>query len=271
MKKYWKWWLLTLAMALSWGGNLWVYESQKLEKPLFLNHYYELPASLLGHMRLYYIANSDSKREPYQFELPNGILLNVAATSTFSERGRLQLREAIVTAYPEMLQQIKEQLAFEQVSVRYNDGLVETVPIGKVIVHPDEQKEITLASHLTSGSNDGTGLSRYTVRHDVQIIKVSHSFPEVLDGTIDIEFNGRKANDISAFPMELRAGASVAMYYRFQLPEDDIRRFNAYQLLITYENSKGETAGTAFVNSQPELYEDDLANYVRFRKGEAQP
>jgi hypothetical protein len=61
------------------------------------------------------------------------------------------------------------------------------------------------------------------------------------------------------------------MYYRFQLPEDDIRRFNTYQLVITYEDTKGETAGVAFVNSQPQLYAGDLANYVRFRKGETQP
>lgn len=62
------------------------------------------------------------------------------------------------------------------------------------------------------------------------------------------------------------------MNYRFMVPDDDVRRYHAYNLMFTYvEAGSGEHAGVHFVNAQPNLYEDQLAKYVRLRKGEKLP
>lgn len=269
MKRHWLW-LLLIALLGAWTWNLWYYDSQKLEKPLFLKHYYELPASMLSHISLYYITNTDSSRKPFRLELPNGISLNVAHVQVRDQRGRLQLNEAVVIA-PEkrILDQSDTSGHFDRLQVYYNDGLVDTVSIGNIIVQPGRDSGDPLSMSSSSGSSNGTGGATYRATRDVTISAVRSSFPELLSDAVHVEFNGKKSDEAGAFPMILRAEQFAEMKYRFQLPDGDVRRYHAYQLFIGYEEAGSDTiAGRQYVNKQPDLYGDDLAKYVRLRKGE---
>ncbi|SDX05225.1 hypothetical protein [Paenibacillus sp. CF384] len=269
MRKHWIW-LLALAVAASWVGNVWFYESQKVDKPIFLKHYYEMPESLLQHMRLYYLTNKDSSREPYQVELADGIMLHVEHIETRDEKGRLQLREAVLSPSSIAIGQLKEQLTVDQFRVYYNDGFEDTVEIGKLIIHPDKQA-LPLESNFTRGSSDGTGGDGYIARRDIEITAVTNSYADLLGSGFELMLNNGsvKASDFSAFPIQLRKGDSFSMSYRFLLSKGDIRQFDVFQLMVVAEERNGNPAGVMFINKQPDLYEKDLSKYVRLRKEEA--
>ncbi|WP_042166349.1 hypothetical protein [Paenibacillus gorillae] len=198
--------LLLLVIAASWGGNLWYYKMQKLEQPVFLQHYYETSASLFQHTSLYYVMNKDDRREVAYFELPNGQLLRVEHTRTRDEQGRLQLKEAIVSpVIKEEMEQLKEPLTIDQLKVHYTTGREnETVSIGKIIVYPDRREEQALEQQSVHASSDGTGSASYTTTRDLTIAAVDYSFPEMLQGILDVKANGIDAADTAAFPIQLK-------------------------------------------------------------------
>jgi hypothetical protein len=264
--------LLLLAVAVVWGGNLWYYKSQKLEKPLFLQHYYEIPISLADHLTLYYISNTDSTRTPYKFQLPDGTDLNVENNRIRDRRGRLQSNEVVVSPPKNAFEAITEPMKFEQLDAYYNDGFVDTVPIGEIIIHPNPKaQESPLKMNFSGGSSNGTGSTGYNVEADVSIRAVSSSFPELLSDVMDIEFHGRNLTDIHAFPLSLHAGDHTSLSYQLQFPNDDPRRFHAFHIRISYEDPRGKSVGIHQIIEQPKLYENDLVRYSRMRKGDKSP
>lgn len=266
MKNHWPWIFLLLLIA-AWGGNLWYYESEKLEKPLYLEHYYEIPLDLMSHLRFYYITDRGSERDPYQLRLNDDVILNVEHVNTRSERGRLQLREVIVTPSSDQIRKIKNPLRFEQATVYYNDGLIDIVSLGEIIVHPNPQREYEMEFSYGKSSSDGTGSSEYTLQEEITITSVSHSFPEMLSDSIEIVVNGKSYRTTSAFPMTLYKGEHLNISYTFQLPNNDVRHFYVYQLMITPKDEQGRSISVQFINEQPRLYEEHLRSYVRQRKG----
>ncbi|CAM3572559.1 hypothetical protein [Marinicrinis lubricantis] len=267
MKKHWPW-IFSLLLIASWGGNVWYYESQKLEKPIYLEHYYEISTDLLSHMSIYFITNRDSEREPYQFRVNDDIVLNVAQVRTRDERGRLQLREAAVMPVSDQIfRNLENSLRFEQATVYYSDGLVDTVSLGEIIVHPRSQSEYDLEFSFSSSSSNGTGRWGSTVQEDITVASVTHSFPELLSDSIDILVNGKSYVDTTAFPLTLNKGDPLGGSYIFQLDNEDVRRFHAYQLMITMKDEQGHIINVQYINEQPQLYDEHLRSYVRLRKG----
>ncbi|GGG61555.1 hypothetical protein [Paenibacillus radicis (ex Gao et al. 2016)] len=263
--------LLLLVIAASWGGNLWYYKMQKLEQPIFLQHYYEMPASLFQNTSLYYVMNKDDLREPVYFELPTGQLLQVAHIQSRDERGRLQLKEAIVSpAFIDDLKQMKEPLTIDQVKVHYSTGgETETVSIGKIIVYPDRREEQALEQQSVHASSGGTGSASYTTTRDLTIASVDYSFPEMLQGIMKVKVNGIDAADAASFPIQLkkRAGFHVS-YNSYSLPKNDERRFQAFIVRINYWDEKGDSVGDQSFYIQPQLYAGDLRSYVKSREGD---
>lgn len=260
-------WIFSLLLIASWGGNIWYYESEKLAKPIYLEHYYEIPPELMSHLSIYFVTNRDSEREPYQLRLNDDVILNVEHVNTRSERGRLQLREVIVSPSSDQILKIKNSLRFEQATVYYNDGLVDTVSLGDIIIHPNPQRAYEMKFSYGKSSSDGTGRSGFTVQEEMTIASVSHSFPENLSDSIEILANGKSYRDSSAFPMTLYKGDSFEMSYTFRLHDNDVRRFHAYLLMITHKDEQGRNSGVQFINEQPRLSDEHLRSYVRLRKG----
>src|SRR5690606_14210253 len=88
--------IVMVSCLLAWAGNLWVYQANKLERPLFLKHYYELTPGMLEHSRFYMVTNPDSDFEPYLIELPGFLQLYVEHMNIRETQGRLQLQELYV-------------------------------------------------------------------------------------------------------------------------------------------------------------------------------
>ncbi|MFF2091446.1 hypothetical protein [Paenibacillus sp. NPDC058174] len=261
--------LLLLVIAVSWGGNLWYYKMQKLEQPIFLQHYYEMPASLFEHTSLYYVLNKDDRREAGYFELPNGQLLQVEHTQIREEQGRLQLKEAIVSpVIKEEMEQLKEPLIIDQLKVYYTTGGEnETVSIGKIIVYPERREERALEQQSVHASSGGTGSASYTTTRDLTIAAVDYSFPEMLQGILDVKANGIDAADVASFPIQLKKSTGFHVTYSSRMPKNDKRRFQSFIVRINYWDEKGGSLGAQTFYMQPQLYGSDLRSYVKSREG----
>ncbi len=259
-------WLFGVLLIAAWGGNLWYYEAVKVEEPMFLEHYYEIPADLLSHQRLYYITDKHSDREPYQFRVNNELTLYVQHVNTRDERGRLRLQEAAVMPSSDAYRSLSDTLRFQQATVYYNDGTEDVVPLGEWIVHPNASLANKVDFNYSKSSSDGTGSSGGTVREDVTIASASYSFPDRLSDAVDIAANGVSVQGEGAFPLTLRKGDALEVAYKFRLPDDDERRFHAYQLMITLLDEQGRIVDAQFINDQPRLYDEHLRDYVRSRE-----
>ncbi|HZG77305.1 MAG TPA: hypothetical protein VEZ72_15750 [Paenibacillus sp.] len=260
-------WLFGALLFAAWGGNLWYFEAVKVEKPLFLEHYYEIPVDLLSHQRMYYIADRQSRREPIQIRVNEEFNLYVEQISTRSERGRLKLQEAVVRPSSEAHRGMNEPFRFREATVYYNDGTEDVVSLGEWIVHPNASFSNKVEFSYGKSSSDGTGSSGGTVREQVTIASVAYSFPDLLSDAIDVAANGNSVRGEGTFPMTLREGDALDVSYTFRLPDDDERRFHAYQLMIKLLDERGRIVNVQFINDQPRLYDEHLREYVRWREG----
>ncbi|MFK7691225.1 hypothetical protein [Paenibacillus sp. HJGM_3] len=262
-----------VALVTSWVGNLWYYHAQELEKPLFLRHYYEIRASSLERISFYYLSNKDMNQKPAQIMLPDNTLLNVMHVEQRAERGRLQLNEAIATVVKTTGNSQTASITANQMTVFYNHGLIDTVPIGTILVHPlsDQRNDYPLQMQGSGGSSDGSGYSASLAARDLTLVSFQSSFPERISDALEIEVEGRNASTPGLFPITLAKDERFEMRYQFRLPPSDARRYDAYNLMIAYKEAGTDSfAAAQFVNIQPQLYEEDLARYVRLRKEESQ-
>ncbi|ANE45184.1 hypothetical protein SY83_01260 [Paenibacillus swuensis] len=263
-------WLIFAAVFTAWAGNYYVYQSHKLEKPLFLRHYYEMPSASMEHFKLYYLTNRESKRAPIFFVTASGLKLTIEQTKTRDEQGRIVLKEAYIAADKEQLKTINNTLSFNNLTAHYNDGTSDSVEIGEMIVHPVINKIPPLESRSGGGSNQGTGYNGFVANRNVTISAVSHSFPSQLSDVITTQFKGSGSDNTNQFPMVFRKGEAGYMDYTFRLPKDDPRINNAYQIMFSYLDDKRQIAGFMNTIEQPQLYSGDLDDYIRTRKEELQ-
>lgn len=261
--------LLVLLLAV-WSGSIGYYESQKLKNPIFLEHYYELDASLFAHTSIYYIANTDMKKKPYQYELPNGAWLRVHHSLPRSEFGRLQVMEQILSPATFDMQKITEPYAFDRMRVYYTDGTEEVVSIGSITIFPN--RSVTGESRMeqahSAGSSDGSGSTGYRVKQAITLHSLKLSFERQLQGVFTAELNGKDALDRNGYPMTLQPGDYIGMEYRFQLPPMDERRHHAYRLRLTLLDAEGrEAASHGIIGQWPQFDNRELLSYVRQRNG----
>ncbi|MUT65218.1 hypothetical protein GOM71_04650 [Paenibacillus sp. NEAU-GSW1] len=260
--------LFLLVIAISWAGNLLFYGTQKIEKPLFLRHYYEMPVSLLVNSEIYYIVNKDNNRDVYQFELPNGQPLYVQNNMVKSEYGRLVLKSAMIAPNMlEELQKMEEPLSIDEVKVYYSNGESDTISVGKIVVYPDDVENRTFKQNFGSGSSNGDGSASYTADRDITIQDAYYSNSDRLSDVMNLNVNGKNAGESGVFPLLVKKGEGLMLNYSLRFPDKDVRRFDAYTIRFSYQESGKEGSGINHFILQPELYDKDLRRYVKLRKG----
>lgn len=270
MKRHWLI-VLIAATAASWIVNVAYYQSQRLERPLYLNHYYDMKESELYGMSLYYIQNKDTGSRPYQFELPNGQLWLVDSDSTRETYGRYELKEAFIRPFVDM--QLAAPLAVREVKAHYSNGDKENVWLGDITIYPDDDAGANSVmessfSRSTSANLEDQSSMGYTVLEDTTVTGISYSFAELLGDTVSGSFAGADLTATEPYPMSFKAGDTLNTTLAVRFAEHDIRRFDAYRIRMAYTDGQGQERGLNSLSAQPRLYAKDLREYVSMRKEE---
>ncbi|MCI3919218.1 hypothetical protein MO973_03090 [Paenibacillus sp. TRM 82003] len=258
---------LLAALIAAWTWNWRIYDAQKLERPVFLAHYYEKTALALGYSRFYYIDNTDSERRPVWFELSDDLRLHIEHTQTMVRQGRLQLQEAVVAIPRERVEDWDETVHYEQLHVFYSDGTSDVAPIGELILQPSFQEPGVLETIFGRSSSDGSGSGSYRTTQETSIASVSHGFPERLSGAFAVTVPGNEPDRLPlSLPIDLSPEEGLTVEHRFLFREGDPRRYDAYDMMIRLRDPNGETLKVEHANWQPRLYDGNLADYVRLRR-----
>ncbi|REJ09053.1 hypothetical protein [Halobacillus trueperi] len=179
--------LALLIIAISWGGNLWFYQSKQLEEPIFLEHFY----GGAGVFELYYLTNRGDPARVVSVEFSDGTTLyaesdyygfpndNPAYGPDVRSRSTHYLLKK--TRFDE--QQMRE-LGVDhegEATIQFNGGKTITADIGTV-----ESSELSKGNGIfrqqsSSGSSNGRSFRSYTVKEELEIESMSSPFPEVHD------------------------------------------------------------------------------------------
>ncbi|MFF2483085.1 hypothetical protein [Paenibacillus sp. NPDC058071] len=270
MRNYWLGGVL-LAIALSWIGNLTYYHSQKLEAPLFLEHYYEIPASL-GTFSIYYIRNADSKRDLVSVQL-DGQAWYVQHIASRDRKGRLELVEAfLMQRLPGSSEEgLKEVNEASEGKAFFSDGFSMHVTLGQIRIYPDMDQEIAgrLSATMSSGSSGNwtyENKTSYSVNEKVTVAAAEFGFTDVLDGAATVEINGAAVQENGVVGLDLKQGNSFSTSITVYLPKTDERRRHAYWNRLALKDDQGRVVAQDYMNIQPQLYGGDLKHYVKQRK-----
>ncbi|SDP19867.1 hypothetical protein [Halobacillus aidingensis] len=176
-----------LIITISWGGNLWFYQSKQLEEPIFLEHYY----GGAGVFELYYLTNRDESSHVMSVEFSDGTTLHAKSDYYGFHNGNpaygpdVQSRSTHYllkkTGFDE--QQMRElEVDHEgEATIHFNDGKTMTADIGTVESSELREGNGIFRSQGTSSSSNGRSFRTYTVKEDLKIDSMSSPFPEVQD------------------------------------------------------------------------------------------
>ena len=181
----------------------------RLDKPVFLDHYYDLRVHEDGNyhqeFRLTYITNVHDSRVVNHVEFPEHLYIRVSATeqgfmSPFSfdssnqqPPGEVHGRYSVRTIYC----QISEIPGVEEIDgtvvrtarIFFNDGSQMDINIGELHFYRFGSEESPFDSVSSSGSSDGSSSSRYRAREDVTLISVENQMLERFEHRLDLKIN----------------------------------------------------------------------------------
>ncbi|WLR46594.1 hypothetical protein LC065_13565 [Halobacillus litoralis] len=174
-----------LIIAISWGGNLWFYQSKQLKEPVFLEHFY----GGVGMFELYYLTNRDDPAQVVSVEFSDGTTLHAESDYYALQnenpaygpdvRSRSSHYLLKTTRFDE--QQMREMSVDHegQATIHFNNGKTIISDIGKVTTSELRDGNGIFRSQSSSSSSNGRSIRSFTVVEDIKIESMTSPFPDV--------------------------------------------------------------------------------------------
>ncbi|CAG9621488.1 hypothetical protein [Sutcliffiella rhizosphaerae] len=265
--------------ACSWTGNILYYNSQKLDKPIMLEHYYEFAKEYDTNFRLHYITDLRETNDIVMVDFPEleqrGIFIHF---DQFFEQGNKyrhhQIKTLNLNTWDNPFKGIDGDIVINEMRAHLRNGETIIYPIGEIVWR--DSSEVPFESTSGESSSDGTGYASFSVKEG--------SF-EITD--VNIRGGDRLGNfliKINNQPYEVRGRSNLQeqkgntkhftsnhLYvdYSLTFEESDPNRWNFYNLMPTIVGTKEN--GNAFeldiyVSQYAYFSEDDLKNYLSAKK-----
>ncbi|WLD91736.1 hypothetical protein [Alkalihalobacillus sp. AL-G] len=190
-------WGALLIVIISWIGNYTYLQSQQVEEPIFLDHYYEVPAEENLGLKFYYLANKNDQSQVNFVEMDDVRAFPVenGGFEMFTDNNPVhferefrhqQLRSVLIKMPIDKIHLTgEEHWSFETMTVHFTNGTVMQSDIGKVVILPKLQY-IPMFEMLMSGSSNQHGSEK--------MLSATQAFA-IQD--ITVPFANEVANDIA--------------------------------------------------------------------------
>ncbi|WP_153732833.1 hypothetical protein [Sporosarcina obsidiansis] len=138
-------WVIMALIGISWVANFIYAQSQKLEQPVFLNHFIDVRTYDNQYVTFYYLTNKEDQSFIQVVELGDirGLPERVGSNDGVREIdqfGRYSLREVTVQFSPEMSGTPTAPQRFTEMNVYFSEEKPTTYPIGQIVFHPWEEQ-----------------------------------------------------------------------------------------------------------------------------------
>lgn len=248
----------------SWGWNIWYFQSMQLSAPLFLKHDISLNGND-GHMiNLYFLENKNSSKKVMQIqveELPE-LRFQVHEGMPYSHQA---LNMAYAEWRPDQTYGAGDQtsLVIQEVTVFYDKGGAEKLPIGSINIEWRDKKGI-VASTGGSASSIGEGSVHMRMTQAADLDRADVSFSAEAKRWLTVRLSGVPIENID-FPLELSEGEGLSFEYEWTIPGENAV-FGVYDsdLLLYFKTEGGQPAiESARINRSASFTESELKRLVR--------
>ncbi|MGR9049775.1 hypothetical protein ACQ4XT_14220 [Halobacillus faecis] len=174
-----------LIIAISWGGNLWFYQSKQLEEPIFLEHFYDGT----GMFELYYLTNREDPARVVSVEFSDGTTLHAEADQyafpnenpAFGPDVRSRSTHYLLKTTRFDEQQMRElEVDHEgKATIHFNDGKTLYADIGMIEARELRKGNGLFTQQSSSSSSNGRSFRSFSVKEELEIESISSPFPEV--------------------------------------------------------------------------------------------
>lgn len=188
-------WAGIVLVLLSWIGNYLYFQSKQLNKPIFLEHYYETYVEDSAELTFYYLANKTDTAEVSIVSI-DGLEAYPVSTSGFSmwssshtpsyvqEYAHHYLKSLTLQLTPSLLSvdtPTKEDWRFNEMTVTFTNGQTITANIGEVHLYHQFPSTDVFDIRSSGGSNHHLHNVLAYITRPVTIEEMTIPFKEVVD------------------------------------------------------------------------------------------
>ncbi|MCM3670622.1 hypothetical protein M3181_16790 [Mesobacillus maritimus] len=201
-------WLGIASILLSWVLNYAYYQSNQLDSPIFLDHYYEVNTAYDEQpLTFYYLTNKENPAE-VQYVTIDGIDFEVypvgnhsfweGSEPSYEQSFRHQYLKSVTLEFNENILALKEQgnsFSFERMEVFFNDQSSIVADIGKVNFYRTEDSDV-FDSRMSSSSNQHWSHEAMLTREPITIEQISVPFDLNKEVAIKVETNQQRLEEL---------------------------------------------------------------------------
>ncbi|HHW36445.1 MAG TPA: hypothetical protein GXX18_04015 [Bacillales bacterium] len=195
-------WFGMIIVVISWVGNYLYFQSKQLERPIFLDHYYETYLQDENYLTFYYLTN---KQDPSQvsYALIDGLEAYPVSnesmwhwqpnTPTFEQEFFHQYLKSVRLQLPKYDLPIEEGSddvwTFEEITFAFSNGEMITTDIGNMNVYGKFPNSDVFETRVGSGSNQHRSDKTMVAVQPVTVDAITIPFTEEISRDVRVKVN----------------------------------------------------------------------------------
>jgi len=267
----------------SWLGNYGYSRYYRLPESGFLRHYIETTEIPAVAFDLLYIANGDDKRKPINARSDELPALRFYPVQEWQKMSRQTIYK-LMGYYDENAlgeREAGEPLRLNKLTVYFSDGSMSEEDVGEIVVYRDlwprdSAFDPPVEMKYGSSSSDSSGTVVVQAKRPARLEgvasawlgKLGESFEYGLSESAErsLPSDGSAAPQSARPPIELGAGQSLRLEYRFRLSDSEKLTLPFYQLQLResfIEPNGTEYDYVVFAKYEPHPTESEIRAYIR--------
>ncbi|SEN63995.1 hypothetical protein SAMN05192533_11672 [Mesobacillus persicus] len=186
-------------IVISWGMNYAYYHSKLLEKPIFLEHFYEAYIQDERQLTFYYLTNKQNAAEVSHVVIDGVEGVNVRnehvgfwndSGPRFNQEFRHHYLKSVTLEFRQdsmPLGELDSTFTFETMEVFFQDQSTVIAEIGKVVFYPEDEYQRVFDSRMSSGSNQHRSEEALVANEPLSIDRITIPFADKLAGEVAVK------------------------------------------------------------------------------------
>ncbi len=274
-----------ICIVISYIANALYFMNLTILEPVFLKHYYESNIQRRYVVILHLITNSDDNREIVDIEFPqlpedfayvslNHVWRNNNGYDRIEKFAHYDYRTIVLEFHnsdQENTQGDEQSVILDEAKIRYMNGDVQNVDIGKIVLHKNIKSYDFFDLASASSSNDYTSKLYVQSLKNIAINNIQSDLDNEIEGFLETTVNDIKTKDIQ-YPISFEAGDYISFNSKFLYDSNDIRKYNIYGIKrrIHITDSEGNKGYGLIYNLDYEptnvfSTEKSIIDYLKYR------
>ncbi len=273
-----------ITVAICFLISLFVYMQFYIDEAVFLKHYYDIEINYNTNIDIHVITNSIDNRKINEIkfpQMPNDFAYVHIGNINYQFNNRYYRTEKFthynyniislefqpINSYEK--DNNEERAVLEKAVIKYDNGDVQEVNIGKIVLHKNRKQTESLTSTYVSSSDDNSSTTVFIANDNLTINSITSNLDEEIKDIFNLSLNGKDIRQLN-YPVHITSDDSLTLDSQFKFATQDMRKYNAYEIQkrIALTDSEGnqESMRILNLNYQPAhvfLREKDIIQYFK--------